>query len=169
MVRYIVLLTLLLTGNVIDWRVGVPQVQLPEDQRSPSGIDRDIELFRKDIRSNTRQLIASNLTLSNEQATHFWAVYDRYSEELSKVNDQRYQLDKQYADERSTINNEMARTLIGRALLLDQRAAEIRTKYYGAFEQATNSVTAARFYQLDRRIQVLIDLQVTSPMILIQQ
>jgi sigma54-dependent transcription regulator len=52
-------------------------------------VDQQFALLRKDIRSVKKQLIAANLTLSDNEAAKFWPVYDQYSTELSKINDTR--------------------------------------------------------------------------------
>lgn len=59
--------------------------------------DRDMNLMRSDIRSQKKQLIASNLKLTDAEATKFWPVYDQYTNELIKINDQKFALIKQYA------------------------------------------------------------------------
>ncbi|MGC1254821.1 MAG: hypothetical protein WA867_04670, partial [Candidatus Acidiferrales bacterium] len=43
---------------------------------SQAGLDQDIDMLRKDIRSKKKQLIAANLTLTDADATRFWPVYD---------------------------------------------------------------------------------------------
>ena len=42
-------------------------------------VDQQFALLSKDIRSVEKQLIAANLTLSDNEAAKFWPVYDQYS------------------------------------------------------------------------------------------
>ena len=42
--------------------------------QTQSGVDQDIQLLRKDIRSEKKQLIAANLKLTADQDTKFWPV-----------------------------------------------------------------------------------------------
>lgn len=58
---------------------------------------QDVDLLRKDIRSKKKQLIAANLKLTEAEATKFWPIYDQYTQELIKINDQKYDLIKQYS------------------------------------------------------------------------
>jgi len=54
--------------------------------KSPQGVsDQDIALFRQDIRSQKKQLIAANLALTDTEATKFWPLYDQYTAELTKI------------------------------------------------------------------------------------
>src|SRR5215467_15840186 len=60
--------------------------------------DRDLDLLRKDIRSQRKQLIASNLQLTEDEAAKFWPVYDQYVSELITINDRKFALIQEYAD-----------------------------------------------------------------------
>ena len=65
---------------------------------SQAAIDQDIELLRQDIRSKKKQMVAANLKLTDEEATKFWPVYDQYTADLVKINNEKYALIKEYAD-----------------------------------------------------------------------
>src|SRR5215467_755576 len=53
-------------------------------------VDQDVALLRQDLRSSKKQMIAANLDLTDEEATKFWPVYDRYAEEASRLGDEKY-------------------------------------------------------------------------------
>lgn len=50
--------------------------QANASQSSTGSIDQDIDLLRKDIRSQKRQIIAANVQLSDTEAQAFWPVYN---------------------------------------------------------------------------------------------
>src|SRR5499427_5133092 len=58
--------------------------------------DEDIQLLRKDLRSQEKQIIAANMKLTDTEAEKFWPVYEQYVSELVKINDAKYGLIKQY-------------------------------------------------------------------------
>src|SRR6516162_10822005 len=60
-------------------------------------IDQDVSLLRQNLRSNKKQLIAANLTLTDAEATKFWPIYEQYAAELTQLGDQKYALIKEYA------------------------------------------------------------------------
>jgi hypothetical protein len=62
---------------------------------SQSGVDRDIQMLRQDLRSKKKQTIAANLQLTDADATKFWPVYDQYVAELTKINDEKYAVIKE--------------------------------------------------------------------------
>src|SRR3981081_4411482 len=67
------------------------------NQSSQASIDQNIELMRKDIRSQKKQLIAANVPLTDAEAQAFWPVYDQYTADLVKINNEKYTLIKEYA------------------------------------------------------------------------
>ena len=136
--------------------------------KSKSGIDQDIQLLRKDIRSQKKQLIAANLSLTAEQATKFWPLYDQYTAELSKIGDQKTALIKEYADQWGTMTDEQASSLVTRSLAVDEQTAQLRIKYMPIFSQAVPGQVVATFFQLDRRFQALLDIQLASQIPLVQ-
>jgi hypothetical protein len=135
---------------------------------SQAALDQDIEMLRKDIRSKKKQLIAANLTLTDADATRFWPVYDQYTADLVKINNEKYALIKEYADSWGTISNEQALDLIKRALAVDEQVAQLRTRYVPIFLGVLTGQKTATFFQLDRRIQGMIDLQLMSQLPLVQ-
>src|SRR5215468_4244847 len=130
--------------------------------------DQDLDLLRKDIRSKRKQLIAANLKLTDAEATKFWPVYDQYTADLTKINDQKVALIKEYASQWGTITDEQASSLIKRSLAVDEQIAQLRIKYLPIFSQVVSGKTVATFFQLDRRLQSIIDLQLASQIPVVQ-
>lgn len=129
---------------------------------------QQIALMRKDIRSMKRQIIAANLDLTDTEATKFWPVYEQYSADVEKINDARVALIGEYKEGRLTLTDEQADSLIRRWLDTDIAASNLRQKYVPIFRKVLPGKTAATFFQLDRRISMMIDLQVTSHIPLVQ-
>lgn len=137
-------------------------------QSSQSVRDQDIELLRKDIRSKKKQLIAANLKLTDAESTKFWPVYDQYIADLVKVNNEKYALMKDYADTWGTMTDAQAVSLTNRALAVDDQVAQLRIRYVPIFLKVLPGTKTATFFQIDRRIQGMIDLQLSSQFPLVQ-
>jgi len=129
--------------------------------------DEDIQMLRKDIRSQRKQLIAANMTLSDAEAEKFWPVYEQYVSDLVKINGTKYALIKQYVQSRGALSDTEAESAVDQWINVDQSVAELRKKYVPQFRKVLSSKNTALFYQLDRRVQLMIDLQLASsiPMI----
>jgi hypothetical protein len=129
---------------------------------SPTVTDEDITLLRKDLRAMKMQVIGQNMSLSDTEAQKFWPVYNHYVRDLSEVNDQKYALLKQYAEMWSTMTDEDALIYVRHWLEADGEAQALRLKYVPVVSQVLPGKKAATFFQLDRRLNMIIDLQLFS-------
>jgi len=130
--------------------------------------DQQMALLRKDIRSIKKQLIAANLTLTDAEATKFWPVYEQYSVELGKINDARASIIKEYANDYAALSDEQADSLIRRWLDADISTSQLRQRYVPIVRKVLPGKKTATFFQLDRRISMMVDVQLTSQLPLAQ-
>ena len=130
--------------------------------------NQQLALLRRDIRSIKKQLVAANLTLTDSEATKFWQVYEQYSAEAERINSSRTAIIKEYSDEYRTLTDDQADNLIRRWLDADIEQTQLRQRYVPIFRKVLPGKKAATFFQLDRRISTMIDLQLTSQLPLAQ-
>lgn len=138
------------------------------DKTADAITDQQFALLRRDIRSIKKQLITANLTLTDSEAAKFWQVYEEYSADMGKIVDTRMAIIKDYSDEYGTLTDAQADSLIRRWLDTDIELAKLRQRYVPIFRKIVSGKTAATFFQLDRRISMMIDLQITSQLPLVQ-
>jgi hypothetical protein len=141
------------------------QAPTPDQQQE---LDKDVNLLRQDIRAKKKKLIAANLQLTADQATKFWPVYDQYTADLVQINNTKYALIKEYAQNWGTMTDDQALSMTKRALSVDEQVNQLRQKYVPIFNKVVPGKTTATFFQLDRRIQAMIDLQLSSQLPLVQ-
>jgi hypothetical protein len=151
-----------LTGISAGWS------QTPADNSAQSTADQNLELLRKDIRSQKKQIIAANLQLTDKEAEKFWPLYDQYTAELVKINDTKYAAIKEYAASFDTLTDEQATSLMRKPIEVDQAVAQLRLRYMPLVAKAIAGKKAALFFQLDRRLVMLIDLQLASQIPMVQ-
>ena len=135
---------------------------------SDQEIDKDIELLRSDLRSARKQLIALNMNLTDAQAEKFWPVSDAYTQEIMKLGDARYALIKDYAKSYDTMTDAQADDLLKRNAALDQQVATLRQQWIPKFRKVLTGRQTALFFQLDKRISLLVDLQLASEIPLVK-
>jgi hypothetical protein len=95
-------------------------------------------------------------------------VYEQYISELVKINDAKYTLVKLYFQSRGALTDTEGENAIKQWLDVDQSVAQLRMKYIPNFRKVLSSKNTARFYQLDRRVQLMIDLPLLSSLPLIE-
>jgi hypothetical protein len=130
--------------------------------------DQQIALMHRQIDSMKRQIIAANVTLTDTEATKFWPVYEQYSAELKKITDTKNALIKEYAEEYGSLTDEQAESLIRRWLDSDIAAFELRRKYLPIFRKVLPGKVTATFFQVEHRINAMLDLRLTSQLPLMQ-
>jgi hypothetical protein len=137
-------------------------------QDSASQTDEDIKLFRKDVRSLKKQIVAANMDLTDTEAQQFWPIYDRYTAELAAITDTKYALLKQYAGNYTTMTGEQAESYIKGRAAVEESVMQLRLKYFPIFRKVLSGNSTALFFQLDWRLGLIVDLQLASQTPLIQ-
>ena len=129
---------------------------------NPTVTDEDIILLRQDLRAKKMQVIGQNMSLSDMEAEKFWPIYNHYVKDLQEVNNQKYALLKQYAQMWGTMTDQDAVIYVRNWLEADGQAQALRVKYVPVVNQVLPGKKAATFFQLDRRLNMIIDLQLFS-------
>jgi len=132
-------------------------------------IEKNLDLTRKNLRAEKKQIIAMNVPLTETEATKFWPVYDQYTADYAKLNDQFYGLIKDYAANQKTLTDAKAVGLIKQWSGLQVEVAQLRQRYVPQFEKVIPGRKVAHFFQIDRRLWALLDLQVASEIPLVLQ
>ena len=127
-----------------------------------SASDQDIQMLRADLRAQRKQITAQNMTLTADEATKFWPIFDQYRKEAIKPNDDRWALIKEYAASYDTMTDAQARDYITRSNAIDEQLAALRMRYVPVFEKVISARKTALWFQIDRRIDLLINLQLAS-------
>lgn len=141
------------------------QVQSADD--SAKVTDLEIQLLRKNLRDQKKQLVAANLSMTGDQAANFWPIYGSYTEETIKINDQRYDIIKEYMVNYNAMTDSAAASFIRRWIGVDEAGVKLRTQWIPKFEKVLGEKKAATFFQIDRRVAMMQELQISSQMPLV--
>ncbi len=125
-------------------------------------VNSEIESLRTDMRADKVKIITAAMKFSPEESSAFWPIYEKYEADLSKLNDQRVQLIKSYAEKYDSLTNADAKAMSEKAFDLESRRAQLRKKYFKEFNSKLPATTVARFFQLEHRLDLLVDLQLAS-------
>jgi hypothetical protein len=167
-VKRIMLLTLIEASLMLS--VVTAKAQSPQQEKtSPVISSQDVDLLRKDLRSKRKQLIAENLRLTEAEAIKFWPIYDQYVAELITLNDKKFGLIQDYADNWGKLTNDQSLLFIRQWLDADIATEQLRQKYVPNVSRVLDGRKTATFFQLDRRIAMMIELQVSSQVPLVTE
>jgi hypothetical protein len=132
------------------------------------GVDAYIELLKSDMRTQKVAVITEAMQFTDKESSAFWPVYKKYEFELSEIIDDRIELIKNYVQNYDNLTDEKARQLAKKVFALEKRRTKLKKKYFKRFEKALSSTIAAKFIQVERQINLLIDLQIASELPLIK-
>jgi len=132
-------------------------------------VEKDLALLRRDLRTEKKKIIAMNLPLTESEATKFWPAYDAYAADMSKHYDNFYAVIKEYAANQKTLTDAQAIGMIKRWSDIQVELAQTRQRHVPLIEKVLAGKKAALFFQIDRRLYALMDLQVASEVPLVIQ
>lgn len=128
----------------------------------------DLEIIRTGLRADKRKTTAETLNLTDAEAAAFWPVYDKYINELTAINNSKYTLVKEYSEKFGSYSDRQAADFIARWLDVDIRASKLRSRYVPIVGKVLPGVKAASFFQVDRRLAMLINLGIESQLPILQ-
>jgi hypothetical protein len=150
--------TLLATGVMLSGRIAAQNSNATDDPAVSSYLDA----IPADLRADKDQVIREAMHFSDKDAAAFWPVYKMYAAELAKLEDERMQLVKSYADKWTTLSDIEARDMARKSLQLESRRADLRNQYFDRFNKVLPGLTVAKFFQLEHRLDLLVDLKIAS-------
>ena len=138
----------------------VPAQDVAEADAQPHSLsDQDIEMLRADLRARRKQIVAQNMHLTADEAAKFWPIFEEYRKQAVKPNDERWAVIKEYAANYNTMTDAQAADYMKRWAAVDEELIGLRARYVAVFEKAISPKKTALWYQIDRRVDLLINLQ----------
>lgn len=125
-------------------------------------LDALVALARKDTRAHKSDIVSKNMTLDAAQAAAFWPLYKAYEAERQAVGDERLAIIQDFAEHYDSINDAKAKGLIERSFANEDKRMAVEKKYKDEMLKVLPGKVVGRFFQVDRRINMLIDLTLSS-------
>jgi len=129
--------------------------------------DTDIQLLRSDVQSDKNQIIADTMQFTDAESKAFWPVYRDYARDQQVIGDDRIQLIKDYAANYDTLDDNKAKDMMQRMISIEDKTLNVREDYWPKFTKALGAKRAAKFYQVDNRLTLIVNLQLTAAIPLI--
>ncbi len=127
-----------------------------------------VELARSDIRTQKALIFAENIAFTNDEAVEFWPLHQQYETELNKLLDLRYAAVLEFVKNYGSMTDEQATDLAKRAFELESKRTDLKRTYFKKFKKVIPAVKAARFFQIENQINMVIDLQIAASLPLIK-
>jgi hypothetical protein len=131
-------------------------------QNQQPSIDSAIEVVRADMRAERATIIGTVMDFSEKDAAAFWPIYRQYEYERSTLDDRRVIVIKEYIEKNASLTDDEAKAMAERMFEYDSLLIELKKRYFKKFNEVLPAFTVTKFFQLDRRIDLLMDMKVES-------
>jgi Spy/CpxP family protein refolding chaperone len=125
-------------------------------------VDDVIQSMRLDLQSSRADIMAKNMTLTAEQASKFWPVFDAYQKEQNGIIEGQLRDIKKYVESYDTLSDAGALALMQAHFTRDTKMNNLRQKWLGEFQKVLPTKLAVRAMQIDRRLSLAAQTEVTS-------
>jgi len=124
---------------------------------------------RELLQAGREEIIREELRLSDEEAAVFWPLYVSYQSDLTVVRDRYANLLTMYLDayRAGTVSEELAEQIVDDYLEMQGDILQIKKKHLGDFRKALPARKAARFYQLENKMEAELEGQLAQTIPLI--
>ena len=125
-------------------------------------IDSTIAVVRANMQLDRTTLITTGMNFSDKEGAAFWPIYQQYEYERARLDDRRVAVIKEYTQKYPNLTDAEAKEMAEQMFEFDTRLAAAKKKYYKKFNKVLPSLTVSKFFQLDRRVDLMMDMQVEA-------
>jgi hypothetical protein len=117
----------------------------------------DIEAARTLMQTERKILIMREMTLTNDEASAFWPLYDEYNLEVKRVGDLRVKVITDYAVNYAKMTDELAKDLLDESIKYEEQRVKLKKKYVKKFRKILPETKVVRYFQLENKLNAIID------------
>ena len=135
---------------------------------TPMSVDEVLTAYRADLQANRASIISKNVTLTADQAAKFWPMFERYQKEQSAIMDEQLRSIQLYVLNFETLDDGAALALMQAHLDRDASMVALRRQWLSEFLSVLPAKQAARVVQIDRRISLAQQTEISAQIPLVQ-
>ena len=117
-------------------------------------VDDVLKSLRGDLQASRADIVAKNVSLTSDQASKFWPLFNTYQKEQNAIMDEQLKGIQKYVDSFQTLSDADALALINAHLSRDQQMDALRLKWLPEFQKVLPTKLAVRVIQIDRRLSL---------------
>ena len=158
MIRKLVMLTIVIAV------CGLSALCSAQDQQvgqQPS-IDTVIAIIRTGMQTDRDIIIGKAMALNEKDAAAFWPIYRKYEYERASLDDRRAAVIKQYAVKYPNLTDAEAKDMADRMFESESGIAALKKKYFKEFNKVLPALTVAKFFQMEHRVDIVMDMKVEA-------
>ena len=142
--------------------LAIAQTPPTPEQTQEANLKAYIAMMRQDLKKDKVSILTEIMDLGPEQSAKFWPVYNEYDQALTKLKDERLTFIRMYADNASSLSDEMATKIATGMMDVESRMQGLRKQYFPRVSKVLTAKGAVRWLQVEAQVEKLIDLQILS-------
>ena len=127
-----------------------------------------IEMTREVIKAEKKAAVADAMQLTDAESQPFWDLYNEYQGKQYPVHNKRIAIIKDLADNYENLSDEKADELWTNYMKFQQELLKVKISYYKKFKKIISPGEAARYFQIENKIDALINANLATQIPLIE-
>jgi hypothetical protein len=124
--------------------------------------DDYIEILREVLKTEKKAAIAEVMMFSDQESDVFWPLYNEYDAKVYEVQTKRVKIIKDFAENYDNMTDEKADELMTSYMNYRQELLTLNKTYYKKFKKILPLGKAAKYFQAENKIAVLVDFQLAT-------
>lgn len=122
----------------------------------------EIEVLRAQVNTDRQAVVASNLPMTDAQASAFWPVYREYQAERVKLGDRMMKFLTTFAEKYDKLTNADAESMLKEFMEIQEAKTKVQSNYIGKFKKVLPAAKVARYYQIENKIDAIVNLELAA-------
>lgn len=124
--------------------------------------EEELKLARDVIQAEKKLTVSANMKLTDAEGTRFWPVYEKYQQDLQKLNNRTGKLIEGFAKDYQTLTDKKAQELLTEVVAIDEARLQLWKSYEPQFRKVMSVKKTARYYQIENKIHAMINYELTN-------
>jgi len=124
----------------------------------------NMQILREKLKGDKKLLVAANMDLSEAEAKKFWPLYEKYQQELFKINDSIAMLIVAYAKEYNadSLTNAKAAKLLEQSIAIEETETKLKRSFIPKLAKVLPGRKVARYMQLENKVRALVKYEIAG-------
>ena len=128
----------------------------------------DVEIYKNKVEDQAIDLMKDHMDLHEDQAQIFWPLYKAYRADVDSLMNEELGILEEYLMNYYMLSERRATKLMGDILRYKREKIDLKEQYVKIMVKVLPAQIVARFFQIDTRINLMIQTQTTSKIPLVR-
>jgi predicted outer membrane protein len=124
----------------------------------------NMQILRDKVRADKKLVVATNVELTESEASGFWPIHEQYQKDLQKINRRLANLVESYAADfrKQSLTDDKAKKLIDESVGIELAEAKLKSDYAPKLSKVLPAKKVARYLQIENKIRAVVKYDLAS-------